>query len=305
MMLAANYVHRTIFVPENAYARIIGRGGDTIKRLEVSRQVSIKLNRIDGSLSVKGVTNAAVDQTLHEIEQMIYSMECGRRNYSPRQNIQKSDSSTNREVSTKSPPKEEKKTPPKENQVAGEDAPTFDWESAYRQFKEERKKMWDEYPAVKKDFYEEDPTIAALTDAEVMQIRKDLGNISVEIIKNNNELSGQEISIPSPIQTFEQCFAKYPQILHELRRNGFTKPSPIQCQSWPILLSGRDMIGIAQTGTGKTLAFILPALIHVSYRLTQLPPGANSLVLVLTPTRELAQQVHREVEKYPFMGIKS
>lgn len=46
-------------------------------------------------------------------------------------------------------------------------------------------------------------------------------------------------------------------------KQGFTTPSPIQCQSWPILLSGFDLIGIAQTGTGKTLAYLLPALIHI------------------------------------------
>ncbi|CAF4730237.1 unnamed protein product, partial [Rotaria magnacalcarata] len=41
------------------------------------------------------------------------------------------------------------------------------------------------------------------------------------------------------------------------------EPSPIQCQAWPIALKGYDFIGIAQTGTGKTLAFLLPALIHI------------------------------------------
>lgn len=42
----------------------------------------------------------------------------------------------------------------------------------------------------------------------------------------------------------------YPEILEEIRNQKFTKPSPIQCQAWPILLSGKDLIGIAQTGTG-------------------------------------------------------
>jgi ATP-dependent RNA helicase DDX43 len=44
---------------------------------------------------------------------------------------------------------------------------------------------------------------------------------------------------------------------------GFSKPSPIQSQAWPYLLSGKDVIGIAQTGTGKTLAFLLPSFIHI------------------------------------------
>lgn len=46
-------------------------------------------------------------------------------------------------------------------------------------------------------------------------------------------------------------------IIEEIKKQGFAKPSPIQAQSWPVLLSGEDMIGIAQTGTGKTLAFLV------------------------------------------------
>ena len=52
-------------------------------------------------------------------------------------------------------------------------------------------------------------------------------------------------------------------ILDEIYKQKFEKPSPIQLQMWPILLQGMDCIGIAQTGTGKTLAFLLPALIHI------------------------------------------
>jgi ATP-dependent RNA helicase DDX43 len=59
--------------------------------------------------------------------------------------------------------------------------------------------------------------------------------------------------IPNPVQTFEQCFAHYPEILDEIYKQNFETPSPIQCQAWPILLKGYDLIGIAQTGTGKTL----------------------------------------------------
>ncbi len=51
--------------------------------------------------------------------------------------------------------------------------------------------------------------------------------------------------------------------MSEIRKNRFVEPSPIQCQMWPVLMSGNDCIGIAQTGTGKTLAFLLPAFIHI------------------------------------------
>jgi len=49
----------------------------------------------------------------------------------------------------------------------------------------------------------------------------------------------------------------------EIEKNGFMDPSPVQCQMWPVLLTGNDCIGVAQTGTGKTLAFLLPAFIHI------------------------------------------
>ncbi len=53
------------------------------------------------------------------------------------------------------------------------------------------------------------------------------------------------------------------EIMAEIEKNGFIDPSPVQCQMWPVLLTGNDCIGVAQTGTGKTLAFLLPAFIHI------------------------------------------
>lgn len=64
---------------------------------------------------------------------------------------------------------------------------------------------------------------------------------------------GGENAIPNPVQTFEQAFRPYPEILEEIYKQNFEVPSPIQSQGWPILLKGYDLIGIAQTGTGKTL----------------------------------------------------
>ncbi|CAA2972511.1 DEAD-box ATP-dependent RNA helicase 5 [Olea europaea subsp. europaea] len=72
----------------------------------------------------------------------------------------------------------------------------------------------------------------------------------------------------------------------------FDKPSPIQSQSWPFLLEGRDFIGIAKTGSGKTLAFGIPAIVHVlSKRKSKISKKVNPLCLILSPTRELAQQI--------------
>lgn len=70
----------------------------------------------------------------------------------------------------------------------------------------------------------------------------------------------------------------------------FEKPSPIQSHSWPFLLDGRDFIGIARTGSGKTLAFGIPAIMHITTK-RKSKKSKNPVCLVLSPTRELAQQI--------------
>jgi ATP-dependent RNA helicase DBP3 len=71
---------------------------------------------------------------------------------------------------------------------------------------------------------------------------------------------------------------------------GFDKPTPIQSQCWPILLSGRDIVGIAATGSGKTLAFGMPALVHIRELKKKNPNAKGPFLLVVAPTRELAMQ---------------
>jgi ATP-dependent RNA helicase DDX5/DBP2 len=74
---------------------------------------------------------------------------------------------------------------------------------------------------------------------------------------------------------------------------------------WPIALQGRDLIGIAQTGSGKTLGFILPALVHIMSK-PKVKPGDGCVALVLAPTRELAIQIEEVAAMYaPICGIKS
>ena len=81
-------------------------------------------------------------------------------------------------------------------------------------------------------------------------------------------------------------------VLEGVKAMGWTDPSPIQLRAIPLLLEGKDVIGSAQTGTGKTGAFSLPIL-------SQLPkPDGNSRVLILEPTRELASQVETAVRDY-------
>jgi len=88
-----------------------------------------------------------------------------------------------------------------------------------------------------------------------------------------------------------------PELARALAEQGYTQPTPIQTEAVPLALAGHDLMGGAQTGTGKTAAFALPLL----QRLAQLPPAGGPRrprALVLTPTRELAVQVHDSLRKY-------
>jgi ATP-dependent RNA helicase RhlE len=102
--------------------------------------------------------------------------------------------------------------------------------------------------------------------------------------------------------TFEQLGVIEP-ILKALAAQGYTNPTPIQQQAIPDVLNGRDLLGCAQTGTGKTAAFAIPVLQNLS---KDIPRGYRHIrTLVLTPTRELAVQIHESFETYgKYTGIK-
>ncbi|MFH1375237.1 MAG: DEAD/DEAH box helicase [Patescibacteria group bacterium] len=93
-----------------------------------------------------------------------------------------------------------------------------------------------------------------------------------------------------PAKTFDGLGIA-PNLLTQLDRLKFSVPTPIQSKAIPVAISGKDMIGIAQTGTGKTLAFGVPLI----QRLESLPPTAQGLILL--PTRELAEQVQLSLKK--------
>ncbi len=88
---------------------------------------------------------------------------------------------------------------------------------------------------------------------------------------------------------FDQ-FSFYPPIAAGIKAAGYTTPTPIQQQAIPIVLTGRDVLGLAQTGTGKTAAFVLPMLQRLSKR-----PQRQTRALILAPTRELAEQIHQAI----------
>jgi ATP-dependent RNA helicase RhlE len=100
--------------------------------------------------------------------------------------------------------------------------------------------------------------------------------------------------------TFDQLGLIEP-ILQSLRTEGYTHPTPIQAQAIPYLLEGRDLLGCAQTGTGKTAAFAIPLIQRmVNAGIGSQPRGARRPIqaLVLTPTRELAIQIEESFRAY-------
>ncbi|HKU11915.1 MAG TPA: DEAD/DEAH box helicase, partial [Sinomonas sp.] len=88
------------------------------------------------------------------------------------------------------------------------------------------------------------------------------------------------------------------RVLAALREVGYEKPSPIQAATIPLLLEGRDVVGLAQTGTGKTAAFAVPALSRLAELHDQNGPSRSTQALVLAPTRELALQVAEAFTSY-------
>ena len=99
-----------------------------------------------------------------------------------------------------------------------------------------------------------------------------------------------------------QQFSLHPQVLAGVKSVGYTTPTPIQQQAIPAVMEGHDVLGLAQTGTGKTAVFALPIL----HRLASGPPKRGVRALVIAPTRELAEQIHQAfIELGKHLRIKS
>jgi len=137
---------------------------------------------------------------------------------------------------------------------------------------------WDKINLSKfeKCFYRVHPAVQARSMEEIEHFRK----------QNEITVNGQDI--PKPCQTFEEANLP-PYVMEEVRKAQYTVPTPIQAQGFSIAMSGRDLVGIAQTGSGKTCSFILPGIVHIKAQ-SPLKFGDGPIVLVLCPTRELAIQ---------------
>ncbi|KAH7241030.1 ATP-dependent RNA helicase DBP2 [Fusarium redolens] len=145
---------------------------------------------------------------------------------------------------------------------------------------------WDinTMPKFEKSFYKEHPDVTNRSDADVEAFR----------CKHQMTIAGKDV--PRPVETFDEAgFPRY--VMDEVKAQGFPAPTAIQSQGWPMALSGRDVVGIAETGSGKTLTYCLPSIVHINAQ-PLLAPGDGPIVLVLAPTRELAVQIQEEMKKF-------
>ncbi|CAF4371280.1 unnamed protein product [Rotaria sp. Silwood2] len=141
-----------------------------------------------------------------------------------------------------------------------------------------------QYSPFEKNFYVEHEDIRNLSNQQVNELRNKLG------------VNVRGLNVPRPVVSFAH-FGFDERLMKTLRKSEFTTPTPIQTQAIPSALSGRDIIGIAKTGSGKTGAFIWPAIVHIMAQ-EQIQVDDGPIVLICAPTRELAQQIHLECKKY-------
>jgi len=141
------------------------------------------------------------------------------------------------------------------------------------------------YAPFRKNFYIESFEVRRMTEDEVAELRSELEGIRCR---------GRRV--PRPIKTWAQAGVSN-RVMELIRRSGFEKPTPIQCQALPAIMSGRDCVGVAKTGSGKTLAYILPMLRHAKDQ-PAIRQGDGPIAMIVGPTRELVTQIGKDCRKF-------
>lgn len=142
-----------------------------------------------------------------------------------------------------------------------------------------------QYEDFRKDFYIEPDELAELTDGQGDAMRLELDGISIR---------GKDC--PKPVSNWGQCGLSA-ATLDQIQRLGYDSPTSIQAQAIPAIMSGRDTIGVAKTGSGKTVAFLLPMFRHIKDQ-RPVETMEGPIAMIMTPTRELAVQIHRECKPF-------
>ncbi|KAI8346199.1 P-loop containing nucleoside triphosphate hydrolase protein [Blakeslea trispora] len=144
------------------------------------------------------------------------------------------------------------------------------------------------YEPFRKDFYIEPPELRDMTADQVDLLRIELDGIKI-----------RGVNCPKPITKWTHCGLPA-GCLEVIRKLKYDKPTSIQAQAIPAVMNGRDVIGVAKTGSGKTIAFLLPMFRHIKDQ-RPLEAGEGPVAIIMTPTRELATQIHRECK--PFLKV--
>lgn len=148
-------------------------------------------------------------------------------------------------------------------------------------------------PPFRKNFYTEPAELADMTEAELNDLRLELDGIKV---------AGKDV--PKPVQKWSQCGLDV-KSLEVIRKLDYERPTSIQMQAIPAIMSGRDVIGVAKTGSGKTIAFLIPMFRHIRDQ-RPLEGSDGPVGLIMTPTRELATQIHKECKPFlKAMGLRA
>ncbi|XP_010249341.1 PREDICTED: DEAD-box ATP-dependent RNA helicase 21 [Nelumbo nucifera] len=166
-------------------------------------------------------------------------------------------------------------------------------EAAAQRLKEEAADLYDTFD-MRVDRHWSEKKLDEMTERDWRIFREDF-NISYKGSK-----------LPRPMRNWEESGLTL-ELLKAVKKAGYKMPSPIQMAAIPLGLQQRDVIGIAETGSGKTAAFVLPMLTYIS----RLPPmneeneAEGPYAVVMAPTRELAQQIEDETVKFAhYLGIK-
>jgi ATP-dependent RNA helicase DDX46/PRP5 len=151
-----------------------------------------------------------------------------------------------------------------------------------------------QYEEIRKNLYIECEDITTKSEADIEYFRRELGDIKI-----------RGVDCPRPIQNWYQCGLSDKILKVLIEKNKYERPFAIQCQAIPIIMSGRDCIGIAETGSGKTMAFVLPMLRHIMDQ-RALAEGEGPIALIMVPTRELANQVFNDSKPFcKVLGINA
>lgn len=142
-----------------------------------------------------------------------------------------------------------------------------------------------EYEPFRKKFYTEPSDLAQMPEEEAANLRLELDGIKV-----------RGVEVPKPVQKWSQCGLGV-QTLDVVDKLGYESLTSIQSQAIPAIMSGRDVIGVAKTGSGKTIAFLIPMFRHIKDQ-RPLENMEGPVGLVMTPTRELATQIHKDCKPF-------